>query len=119
MKQPSSFARVLGVTIPDGPVFAVAGFSVTLVSEVFGPPEIRDGKACWNFADANGKITCAITAKRFKGGARDVEVSFAEPAATKGEFFDWATTKLNLTQNGDLVPAFLTTHRTALRVERL
>jgi len=118
MKQPT-FARVLGVTIPGGPVFAVAGFPVSLVSEVFGPPEIRDGKACWNFADANGKIKCAITAERFKGGARDVEVKFIEPAPLKGQFFDWATTKLNLTQNADLAPAFLTTHRTALRVERL
>ncbi len=118
MKQPA-FARVLGVKIPNGPVFALARFSVSLASEVFGPPEIGDSKACWNFADANGKITCAIAAERFKGGARDVEMKFIEPAALKGEFFDWATTKLNLTQNADLAPAFLTTHRTALRVERL
>jgi hypothetical protein len=117
MKQPA-FARVLGVNVPDGPVFGESFFSVELVGEVFAPPEVREGKAFWNFADRNGKTTCAIVAKDF-GTNKEVEMKFIAPAGNGREFFDWATEKLNLTENGQLAPAFLGTQKTSLRIERL
>lgn len=111
------FARVLGEKIPAGPVYAQAAFPLGLVSQTFGPPERASGVLAWNFADNRGRIVCSIYCEETQPAVA-AEMRFVAPIGD-GAFFEWATEKLNLTHNGDLPPAFVLTHRTALRIEKL
>jgi hypothetical protein len=89
---------------PDAPVFASANLSVNAVAEAFGPADRYRQTERWAFVDRDGNVSCAIIAHA--GNAKpgkSVRMDFVGDHA----FFDWATERINQTQNGDLAPAFL------------
>lgn len=112
-----SFSRVLGERIPNGPIFAQAVFPLSLVGEVFGPPEAANGCLAWNFADGRGRLSCSIYCDETQPAVA-AELRFVSPIGDES-FFEWATERLNLTHNGELPPAFMLRRRMALRVECL
>jgi hypothetical protein len=109
MKQAAAFPRVVWATAPDAPLFASAHLSISAVAEVYGPPDVRGRVARWAFADGTGKICCAIVARAGDNFRSDepLRMDFVTPARLGRPFFDWATERINLTENGDLAPAFL------------
>lgn len=109
----TTFSRVVlcrkcWANTPDGPVFATAYFSLSEVGEVFGPPDGNRRIAEWAFVDRAGNVSCSIIAHTGNmKPAAPVQMDFVAPAKIGRAFFDWATEKINLTQNGELPPAFL------------
>lgn len=113
MRPHVSFPRVVlcrkcRASTPDSPVFASAQLSTQLVSEVFGPADRYRQTERWAFVDHDGNVSCAIIAHVGKAKpSKSVRVDFVAPAKLGRAFFEWTTTKINLTENGDLAPAFL------------
>lgn len=105
----TNFPRIVWADAPHAPVFASAGLSVQLVTEVFGPPDVRGTVATWSFADESRKVRYAIIARAGAGFkyTKSIEMDFVAPPKLGRSFFYWATDRLNLTHNGELPPAFL------------
>jgi hypothetical protein len=110
-RKPPEFARVLGKS----PLMAVAKYrcldSPNLLSEAFGPPELRQRKKSsmlyWNFSREDGASGFTLSAKIPSRSKRaQVEIRLAAKAGVRS-FMAWTIDRLSAIEGGEETPAFV------------
>jgi hypothetical protein len=110
-RKPPEFARVLGKS----PLMAVAKYSCLdsqhLLSEAFGPPELRQREKSsviyWNFSREDGASGFTLLATIPSRSRRtQIEIRLAANAGVRS-FISWTIDRLSAIEGGEELPLFL------------
>ena len=111
------FARVYGRRPLAEPVCAELFQNLSIMTEIFGPPERRGRVIYWNF-DREDRMGAATIYVRIAGGGQAgdaMQVNVCGDAA----FLPWLSDSLASAENGDRVPVTIGSERFTLKAASL